>query len=102
MNLKLPSGGVTHVPMLSLTAIAGRGEGDAPRPSDGGIKGEGRPSPLLGTRVVYCRNRDFPSVMPARTSSTCGIRCRFKSPFRRRTATGPASVLNQTRPSGAG
>jgi DNA modification methylase len=26
-----------------------------PRPSDGrGIKGEGRPSPLLDTRVVYC------------------------------------------------
>jgi hypothetical protein len=33
----------------------GRGEGNAPRPSDGrGIKGEGRPSALLDTRVVYC------------------------------------------------
>ena len=36
----------------------GRGEGRAdglPRPSDGrGIKGEGRPSALLDTRVVYC------------------------------------------------
>ena len=33
----------------------GRGEGAVPRPSDGrGIKGEGRPSSLLDTRVIYC------------------------------------------------